>query len=254
VATFALAAAPAHVNTNTNPTTLALGHNPATNSLLIGLAFGRATNWAMTGLSDTIGNTWNPGVSVGATNGSWYLVWAINKSDGTAADTASFPNTFGYLDLWFAEFTCPAGVGQDGSTQTDVDAANTNVTAVITPGITTNYPADLVITMIGSAFSGGNGATVNLLTPWTLGGDAGATNGTANCYGAWGYQLDVAPGTYTPNESQVSAPYASATIAFGVSGQTLRPDADLDTTGWTTAPLFSKLNDSSDSTVVTSTI
>jgi hypothetical protein len=36
--------------------------------------------------------------------------------------------------------------------------------------------------------------------------------------------------------------------------QTVRPDADLDTTGWSTAPLFSKVNDSSDATVTTSTI
>ncbi len=37
------------------------------------------------------------------------------------------------------------------------------------------------------------------------------------------------------------------------AAQTVRPDADLATTGWTTTPLFSKVNDQSDATVVTAT-
>lgn len=39
--------------------------------------------------------------------------------------------------------------------------------------------------------------------------------------------------------------------AGGGPPQVILPDADLATTGWTTAPLFSKINDSSDATVVT---
>lgn len=41
--------------------------------------------------------------------------------------------------------------------------------------------------------------------------------------------------------------------AFPITSQKLRPDGDLATTGWTTTPLFSKLNDESDSTIITST-
>jgi hypothetical protein len=37
------------------------------------------------------------------------------------------------------------------------------------------------------------------------------------------------------------------------TGQILLPDADVVTTGWATAPLFSKINDSSDATVITAT-
>lgn len=37
------------------------------------------------------------------------------------------------------------------------------------------------------------------------------------------------------------------------TGQTILPDGDLATTGWTTAPLFSKVNDSSDATVISAT-
>jgi len=39
----------------------------------------------------------------------------------------------------------------------------------------------------------------------------------------------------------------------GASGQTLLPDADVAAGGWTTSPLFSKVNDSSDATIITAT-
>lgn len=47
----------------------------------------------------------------------------------------------------------------------------------------------------------------------------------------------------------IAAHYAAATA----SGQILLPDADLAAGGWTTSPLFSKVNDSSDATVITAT-
>ena len=40
----------------------------------------------------------------------------------------------------------------------------------------------------------------------------------------------------------------------GPPPQTIRPDADTTTTGWTATPLFSKVNDSSDATVITGTL
>lgn len=42
--------------------------------------------------------------------------------------------------------------------------------------------------------------------------------------------------------------------AFDGAGQQLRPDADIVTTGWTTTPLYSKINDQSDATVITATL
>lgn len=39
----------------------------------------------------------------------------------------------------------------------------------------------------------------------------------------------------------------------GVTFQEVRPDADVTTTGWTTTPLYSKINDESDATVITAT-
>lgn len=48
--------------------------------------------------------------------------------------------------------------------------------------------------------------------------------------------------------------YGLAVIAAAVSTQAVRPDADTTTTGWTSTPLFSKINESSpDGTVITAT-
>lgn len=43
------------------------------------------------------------------------------------------------------------------------------------------------------------------------------------------------------------------TAPTGVTLDTCLPDADVTTTGWTTAPLYSKINDSSDATVIQAT-
>lgn len=52
------------------------------------------------------------------------------------------------------------------------------------------------------------------------------------------------------------APYSHIAIALipsGAAPAAIRPDADTVTTGWTTAPLYSKINDSSDTTVIQAT-
>lgn len=46
---------------------------------------------------------------------------------------------------------------------------------------------------------------------------------------------------------------AIGVIAAGSAPAAIRPDADTVTTGWTTAPLYSKINDSSDATVIQAT-
>jgi hypothetical protein len=51
------------------------------------------------------------------------------------------------------------------------------------------------------------------------------------------------------SQARIQAHYAAATVAL----DTVLPDADITTTGWSTAPLFSKINDDSDATVITAT-
>lgn len=73
------------------------------------------------------------------------------------------------------------------------------------------------------------------------------------------YRLATSAGNYTPGGQWNS----DAWIGWGAFGIALKastitldqvlPDADITTTGWSTAPLFSKVNDASDATVITAT-
>jgi hypothetical protein len=70
------------------------------------------------------------------------------------------------------------------------------------------------------------------------------SNYTSAGYVAWDL-YDV--GTLTRVDDFAGGTAAAVTQAF-------LPDADITTTGWTSTPLWSKLNDSSDATVVTATL
>lgn len=88
--------------------------------------------------------------------------------------------------------------------------------------------------------------------------DTGVNNSAALAASTAGFRAGVVA---TPtNLAGLSFAYDDIVIAdSGPIGpattvpQLFLPDADLATTGWTTTPLFSKLNDSSDSTVVSGT-
>jgi hypothetical protein len=60
-------------------------------------------------------------------------------------------------------------------------------------------------------------------------------------------------GINTVNWSVTAGDVALMAIFELAGGQVLLPDADVATGGWTTAPLFSKVNDSSDATIITAT-
>lgn len=66
--------------------------------------------------------------------------------------------------------------------------------------------------------------------------------------GTTSYGIADATGTGTVTKIAVEIKGTGAAVSVA------RPDADLATTGWSTAPLFSKLNDQSDATVVTATL
>lgn len=73
-------------------------------------------------------------------------------------------------------------------------------------------------------------------------------------------QTAVAAGTFTraatsaDSEGAVLFLVAVRDAVAGDPPQVILPDADTTTTGWTTTPLFSKVNDSSDATVITATL
>ena len=84
-------------------------------------------------------------------------------------------------------------------------------------------------------YADGNSITSGLVDYWLLGSPYGA--------GAIAYFDAFSMGE--------AADYPIGPLV--VAGQTLLPDADTTTTGWTTTPLFSKVNDASDATVITAT-
>jgi Concanavalin A-like lectin/glucanases superfamily len=104
----------------------------------------------------------------------------------------------------------------------------------------------------------GNGTSTQLITDTghlIIGSNAGASE----FFNGYIAELVAYNGVLSDADRAQVNSYFQDTYAITVSdyvatGQTLRPDADLDTTGWATAPLASKLADQSDSTVVTSTI
>jgi len=69
-------------------------------------------------------------------------------------------------------------------------------------------------------------------------------NGTLGWYGAVDELMYYST---VLSAADVAAIYAAAT------GQSILPDADVAAGGWTTTPLFSKINDASDATVITAT-
>ena len=96
----------------------------------------------------------------------------------------------------------------------------------------------------------------------------------ANGYQAWkdfgfveGVRLDALSGlsTFVAGGTMAESSRVGTTLdtgdvpawwndTLGPPPQIIRPDADTVTTGWTTTPLFSKINDQSDATVITSTL
>jgi len=60
------------------------------------------------------------------------------------------------------------------------------------------------------------------------------------------------PGIGVSGNSTITS-WSVDTWEGGSPGQTLLPDADVAAGGWTTSPLFSKVNDSSDATIITAT-
>lgn len=62
---------------------------------------------------------------------------------------------------------------------------------------------------------------------------------------------NIVDGADTTSQITVTAARLEIDYDLAPSGQILRPDADLDAAGWVTAPLFSKINDTSDASFVT---
>lgn len=84
----------------------------------------------------------------------------------------------------------------------------------------------------------------------TPGGDVSRYKSSLATYSSSGDAPDPWPAGSDATDTQEHSTY----IEYTASGQQLRPDADVTTTGWTTTPLWSKIEETSaDGTVITAT-
>lgn len=83
--------------------------------------------------------------------------------------------------------------------------------------------------------------------------ESGSSASHVNSLYLGAFQLVALPGIRLSHHMWGTAASTSDWLGAPASGQVILPDADIATTGWSTAPLYSKINDSSDSTVITAT-
>jgi hypothetical protein len=246
--TFALLHGNSSSLATANPQTLAFATNPTPGNLLVVGLLSQASTTIVGDPSDTYGTVWHQaaaGVSgtVGLT--SWIYYGTCGAGSGTDTFSITFDTTHPVYYIALTEFTWSGtALAQDGTGQyQDGTAAVTNI---ILPQITTTLSVSLLINLIG-----GNLGT--FVSPWVAAATISSGNGMA-------YYPDATPTTYAPNATQGSSVYTSTVAAIGLAtptSQTLRPDADLDTTGWTLSAgtnAYALLSDSSDTTLITSTI
>jgi hypothetical protein len=213
------------------------------------------------GQNDT---TFRQGSTDITTTNSWWLV-AVSKATGTvtprihyynfstdgarSAGTTSHENASGTLGnpnstaggtMRWGEYNDidDANIYLGTAAVWDVDIGDAGFNSIISAGLktsslyngTTNPVAlwefnqanatDPVLDLVGFAHSTGTGGAIN-----------GTTIDTGNDPPGWTFDSLGA-----------------------IATQEVRPDADISTTGWTTAPLFSKINDQSDATIITGTL
>jgi hypothetical protein len=150
----------------------------------------------------------------------------------------------------------------DNDAVTPEDVAPTNVSYTLADDTTIEIPSQIVISEDVLLIYGGAGNSSTV----TFTGPAGSTeihDYAAEAVsplraGAWYYELITDAGATLDRIITMSAAraYWGAMLAVrpsSVSSQLILPDADIVTTGWSTAPLFSKVNDTSDATVISAT-
>lgn len=163
-----------------------------------------------------------------------------NTAGGACTTTVVMtPGTSGGIIYW-AEI---AGIGTTPVVNTSFHNTGTSTTPA--SSITTTVNGCFIIAACRTA------GDASIGSGWTLGGDD--ANGDVS-----EYRVQSASGPITAGFTQASAQWSVSVIAFepGVAIETHNtlPASDTVTTGWSATPLFSKVNDGSDATVITSTL
>lgn len=199
------------------------------------------------GVSDNLGHTWTPLGTPIHTDDDQYLAWwyAIALTSGTPTVTYSGSGSFRAIIV--AEFATDSG------SLTLVEATNQELvsggTAFSSPAATAVNPGSLFLGAAGS--DNGSTGDYSAVSPGAIAVQQ-AFSGTDRLGLQW---FEQGPGTDTVDWTSAN-PFSGAVgiAVFGGGIQQIRPDADIATTGWATAPLWSKVDESSpDGTVITAT-
>jgi hypothetical protein len=233
--------------------------SPSSKTVTIGniivVAWGGFGDVTATGVSDNLGNVYTRVERVRGTGATSDMWWAPVRAGGSITTiTVAHPSTqFVWMtasELTGADIEAPA-VG--GGTA----AANANPSVWVT---NKTIPANgLAIGMNSDSTNGTQTAGANSGTPSTAISLVLWFNGAGNESGALAYAAaggtDVTGFTGTiANGTSVAHAGAGAIFSPAPTLTTARPDADTTTTGWTSTPLWNKIEESSpDGTIVTAT-
>lgn len=219
------------------------------NVIVIGALYAESTTAPTWTFSDSESNTYTQLGTQLDTNVGAVTAIAFAIADSSAACTPAWVNnqaTSTDAEIYVGEFAKPTGtVSQDGAATTATASASTDM---VTPAGGGSGSNDLLINMLGFA------------SAWGSWGGAWASMGTPPSTGnACGFLLNAA-GNATPNAVSSASGVMSLVVALQSVGgptQTLDPDADITTTGWTPSTgstLFGVLDDASDADWASATL
>lgn len=201
-------------------------------------------------IADSQGNSYTLKQDVNVASFARVQIWtAIANASGSVTITFTRDNTV--ANKWCG------GVVRGWSNHGGIGTSNKANNASGTPTVSLTTSDDSAIIVVSADWSALDGAGRAWLTA-----DAGpltevtyernASFGTSYS----GYHADAGVGAAKSLGLSLPAAQKYSIVALeilGLPSQTARPDLDVTTTGWTATPLFSKINDSSDATIVTAT-
>lgn len=206
--------------------------------------------------TDTQGNGYSLLSAVNDTTNGIRITWWYAIAGSASANSITFTNMSAFDAYLVAEYSVDAGTisldtDDDGNLRNHLattdnitsDSISTSVADELIVGLNVEDGSDVIITE-GTGFTKRVETNLEGFTgnPVTLEDKTLASPGSTAA-------------TFTGDAAGTGAAFVAAfKTSAAPSPQALRPDADVATTGWSTAPLYSKINEeSADGTVITGT-
>lgn len=229
--------------------------DPVTAGSLIVVVVSRYCNFAVRQagvVTDDAGGSYaqveSPGSWYDAGNTDFQMFVAENHPGGTTEVICTWTGTgSGYEQMIAVEVP---GVATS-SALTDSEIVDTETTASTTPVVGTVTPGAAGDLLVAASQTSSWAVNPGVSGDWAKIADV--DDGLAIAWQVAPSTSDVS-GTWTlSGADEMIGGVAAFAAAAGFTLDTVLPDADIVTTGWTTAPLYSKVNDASDASVITAT-